>query len=147
MTYKLTVPFGATCGTLFLQEGFYALGQPSRNLHKHSYTEIHAVFGGEARFLIGQADYVFQSGDLFLVPANTPHTCLSCSDALVHTAFQTDTTSQTFQRHNLPAVLLEGFFTEIKKLLVGILLKISLSHKGFYQRFIRKNYLVNCICF
>lgn len=114
MAYKLTIPFGSTTGTLFLQAGFYTPGLPSHNLHKHSYPEIHAILGGQVHFLIGQTHYNLQGGNIFLVPADVPHCCLSCSDSVIHTAFQIDIPPREFHLYAVSPHLLDAFFAEIR---------------------------------
>jgi len=114
MTYELTVTIGNAHITMFLQDGFYALHTLSWNLHQHSYTEFHAISGGEARFLIGKEIHLFRDGDIFAIPPNTFHMCLSATAGLRHTAFQTDALISSFGVRNHAPVLMQSFMEEIQ---------------------------------
>lgn len=113
MTYELTVTIGNTPVTIFLQDGFYALYTLSRNLHRHSYTEFHAISGGEAQFMIGKEIYHFRDGDIFAIPKDTFHMCLSATKNLRHTAFQTNALIFSFENRNISSALMQTFMDEI----------------------------------
>lgn len=114
MAYELTLTLGNTAATVFLQDGFYALDTLSQNLHRHTYTEFHAISGGEAQFLIGKETYQFQDGDIFAIPPNTLHMCLSRTEGVHHTAFQTDAIVPSFTWYNSRPGLMDAFMDEIQ---------------------------------
>lgn len=113
MAYELTLTLGNTAATVFLQDGFYTLDTLSQNLHRHTYTEFHAISGGEVQFLIGKEIYQFQDGDIFAIPPNTLHMCLSYAEGVRHTAFQTDAIVPSFTWYNSRPGLMDAFMDAI----------------------------------
>ena len=114
MTHELTLNIGNSPATMFLQDGFYTLHTLSGNLHRHGYTEFHAIAEGCAHFLIGKEKRLFRDGDIFAIPPNTFHMCLSATDGLHHTAFQADAPVSSFEVRKLSPALIRSFMDEIR---------------------------------
>jgi len=115
MVYELTFPHSSGTQTaFFLGDGFHAPKPPTRTLHRHTYTEIHAISGGEAQFLIGTEACSFRDGDLFAIPSGVFHMCVSSAPEVVHTAFQTDARLPELARQRISPVLLRAFLEEIR---------------------------------
>lgn len=75
---------------VFLQDGFYSSAAPTQRLHKHNYTEVHAVVNGNATFIIGENVYSLISGNILIIPGGIFHGCDSKDEHTLHSAFQID---------------------------------------------------------
>ena len=85
---QLTVNVGDLRLSAFLQGGFFHTSPGNTLLHKHRYTEIHVVSGGDCRYLVGDRDITVVSGQALAIPANTFHVCESATAQTKNTAFQ-----------------------------------------------------------
>lgn len=116
MNYQLSVKIGETNSTVFLKNGFETDKRPRDCIHNHSYTEFHALLGGNARFKVGDSVYEIKSGDVFAIPCNTLHTCVYCSPQVRHFAFQIDAPVQSFCSRHITEALLGSFFEHVSSL-------------------------------
>ena len=48
----------------FFMNGFFTASQPTSNLHKHNFAEIHLIIGGNAIFRIGNELYPLNDGSM-----------------------------------------------------------------------------------
>lgn len=87
--HTLTVKTPARDIKAFLQSGFYSF-RASPALHRHNYTELHLILGGDADFNVGGQRFHAESGDMLLIPPRVMHICLRQSEGARRTAFQID---------------------------------------------------------
>lgn len=99
---------------VFLREGFWMEKKTSR-LHKHSYPEIHIINADGVGFKIGEEKYVFDAGDVIIIPSGVFH-CYEYSDEIISaTAFQTDLEVKGFLSHRISRDIIREFFYEINE--------------------------------
>ncbi len=114
MNYELKIITERKKHKVFLQNGFYSPCLPT-HIHKHKYTEIHIVFGGNADFSIGESIYRGKSGDLIAIPGGIFHCCTVNEETARHTAFQIDCKIEDVSVHNIGADTAGDFLKEIEE--------------------------------
>lgn len=115
MSNQITINTSGRKFASFLQEGFYASGDPTRVLHKHNYAEIHVVANSPSLFNIGGRDYSTQDGNIIIIPGGVYHCCIQKGEDSIHSAFQVDCDIRTFSHYKLSNDTLTEFFQEIQK--------------------------------
>ena len=113
MNYELNVNIGNRATVVFLQKGFYRSGFPTAHMHKHSYTELHAVLGGTVGFYIDGTEYQLDSGSVIAIPAGSVHEITSRSEHVLHTAFQVQVPVGEVKICSVSPKVLELLFEEI----------------------------------
>lgn len=98
---------------VFLQEGFHPNTNPVNRIHKHSYAEMHLIYGGEAVFNVGNRFITAKSGDLLLIPRQISHCVAETSDTAKHTAFQINCDVSELMIRSVANELAHAFFNEI----------------------------------
>lgn len=101
-TAQLTVNIGNLRLSAFLQGGFFHTSPGNTWVHKHRYTEIHVVSGGDCCYLVGNRHITVLSGQALAIPANTFHACTSATPQAKNTAFQITFPLQASLRIPLP---------------------------------------------
>lgn len=136
MNCQFTVKIGTANKTVFLKNGFITTKAPRDNIHNHRYTELHVILGGSAEFKVGDTVYNVNSGDVFAVPCNVMHTCISSTSSVRHFAFQIDAPVAEFK----VCTLSESFVTEF----FDILSKTELSKISAYVSVICADFYPDC---
>ena len=116
MRNELTVKIGLCEKKCIIGNGFFSSWKPTRNVHKHNYSEIHIITGGIAVFRCGKKRFSLQGGCVMAVPADTLHVFEEFDDGLYHTAFLIDGDISKFSIHNVSEGVLSAFFLEIENL-------------------------------
>ena len=87
MYKELTVRIGKKDHKIFLQNG---LGKEDRfnPYHKHNYTEVHLIAGGDAKFAVSGRVYDVPAGSLFVIPGWHMHGCIERAENILSSSFQ-----------------------------------------------------------
>ncbi len=115
MHNELTIKIGSQERKAFLQDGFYTNISPSNHLHKHNYTEVHLVSGGQALFNVGGSMYSTDGDTMLVIPSGTFHSCSAMDTGMRHSAFQITCSVDRFTVHNIDSGIIPSFFEEIRK--------------------------------
>ena len=113
MNRELTVTLGAATTTVFLQNGFYATAVPSTHMHRHNYTEIHIISGGEAEVVIDNCTKRLSDGNVLAIPSGRLHVVTLKDEAARHTAFQIEMPVTRERIQKVSPQIVETFFEEI----------------------------------
>lgn len=97
----------------FFMNGFFTASQPTSNLHKHNFAEIHLIIGGNAIFRIGNELYPLNDGSITVIPCDVFHCCIKCDKDVIHNAFQVDYTVSETKSYSIGTSTIENFFGEI----------------------------------
>jgi AraC-like DNA-binding protein len=114
MNVEITARIGDSVCAVYIQNGFYLSQPPTGHLHKHSYTEFHFITGGSARFSVDGTIHEIPKNTVFAVPSDALHSCISCEEHTLHTAFQINAPLPCFSAHNAEPELLASFFREVE---------------------------------
>ena len=112
----------------FLQDGFYTSNNPTKHIHKHSYTEIHLIFGGNAEYRVGENIYRAESGSMLVIPRGIFHACATKDEKTQYIAFQIDYNVNEYQKNRVSESLIAAFFDEIS----GLKDDLDHSHIAYY---------------
>jgi len=112
----------------FLQDGFYTSNNPTKHIHKHNYTEIHLIYGGNAKYRVGEKTYNAESGSMLVIPRGIFHACAEKEEKAQYIAFQTDLDVSEYQEIQVNESLIAAFFDEI----VNLNEKNDHSHIAYY---------------
>ena len=115
MNYKLYVTLCDQPLTIFLANGFYSQSTTPTPLHRHGYTELHAVCGGKIDYSIGQERYVLEKGDFLVIPPHVQHSCDTVSDDALHISFFFDRTVTSAVNGHLPESLADRMMDEARR--------------------------------
>ena len=99
----------------FFMNGFHVASEPTSNLHKHNFAEIHMVAKGNAVFSIGEELHTLNDGNLMIVPQGIFHCCVDRDENTIHTAFQIDYDVKEVSTYNMGTHAILGFFEEIEE--------------------------------
>ncbi len=135
MNYQITLnlPSGNTAS--FLQKGFFPHYLPTAVLHKHNYSEVHVVCGGDAAFSVENKKYNIKSGSAFVIPRGAFHFCLECDEKCLHSAFQLDLDVDGVKVVSLGTQLLESYFKELDSLLCSDNFNKVITYLNFFCGF------------
>ena len=100
----------------FLQSGFYTSNNPTKHIHKHSYAEIHIIYGGNAEYRIGNKTYHVKNGYMLGIPKDCFHACVKKDKETQYIPFQIDLDIKSKKVVPLDPALVEAFLNETKKL-------------------------------
>ena len=114
MYNEITVMIGSEAHRAFLQNGFYNTSPPS-SIHKHNYTEIHVISGGDSIFAVGENKYSVRDGSILMIPPKTYHCRQGEEKDCRHSAFQIDLETDSPKIHSLAPETVSDFFKEIEK--------------------------------
>lgn len=114
MYKKITVRTATDEYNVFLQNGFFPSNRPTPRIHKHNYSEIHLILGGEAEFNVGGEKILTNSGDIILIPRRIPHCIEKCAQEVRHSAFQITCDAESIAMRSLAKELVRGFFDEVE---------------------------------
>ena len=112
MNYKLYVTLCDQPLTIFFANGFYSHSTTPTPLHRHGYTELHAVCGGKIEYSIGQDRYSMEKGDFLVIPPHSQHSCDSVSDDALHISFFFDRPVLEAVTGHLPEEFADGMLEE-----------------------------------
>lgn len=113
MNNKLSVNVGGKNKTFFLQKGFYSRSTVVSPLHKHYYTEIHLIVGGNISYSIDGKSYTVGGGEIFAIPQNQVHSCSYLDENALHCSVMVDSTLKKPVKVTLSEDTLSEFFKEI----------------------------------
>ena len=114
MYNEITVMIGTEAHRAFLQNGFYNTSPPSR-IHKHNYTEIHVISGGDTNFTVGDKEYSAKDGSILVIPPRTYHCRHGEETECRHSAFQIDLETGSPKVYNFAHETISDFFKEVEK--------------------------------
>lgn len=101
----------------FFMNGFLSTSNTSAaNLHKHNFSEIHFVTGGNATFVIEDKQLTLESGSAMIVPQGTFHCCKKKEQDTLHNAFQIDFYTKEVRTAHIGSETIANFFDEIESL-------------------------------
>lgn len=109
MYYELNLYVNKKWGKAFFKKIIMDKTGITRVTHCHKYDEIHIIFDGSEKFQIGKEVYVFNKGDVFIIPKGMYHCNKSASDDLKHFAFQITECFSKVGKINVSERLLEEF--------------------------------------
>ena len=115
MYKELDIHIGNKGSKVFLQRGFYPGLPPTKRMHKHNYTDVHIVYGGEMSFYIGDKIKRIESGTLVAIPRETFHYCKEKDEGTIHIAFQVDYDIEDIKKCEVNTGVIEELFREIEK--------------------------------
>lgn len=98
----------------FFMNGFFSASQPTSNLHKHNFAEIHMVTGGNATFRIGSELYPLNDGNIMVIPCDVFHCCIKCDEGVSHNAFQVDYKVDEIKTCSIGTSTIENLYNEIE---------------------------------
>ena len=113
MDHELTVALGTATTNVFLQNGFYSSSVASTHMHRHNYTEIHIVSGGEAQAVIDNRTKKLSDGNILAVPPGRLHTVSLKDKSTRHTAFQIGMPIARVCVQKVSPQIVKAFFEEI----------------------------------
>lgn len=73
MFNELSITIGKQDFITFFQGGFYNPSVYLPYLHRHNYTEIHLVTGGNAEYVAGDESFCANDGQMIVIPRNILH--------------------------------------------------------------------------
>ena len=95
--------------------GFLSSGNTSAsNLHKHNFSEIHFVTGGNATFIVGESSTELEDGSIMIIPQGEFHCCTNKDENARHNAFQVDFNIGKVQKAHMGSEIISRFFDEIE---------------------------------
>ena len=101
----------------FFMNGFLSSSkETASNLHKHNFSEIHFVTGGNAVFLVGEKKTSLKSGDIMIIPQGEFHCCIKKDNDVLHNAFQVDFEVKDTKTTNIGSEVISKLFWEIDNL-------------------------------
>ena len=112
---ELTVTVGAQSRKVFLQNGFYSSEMPTRHMHRHNYSEIHLVSGGQICFSVDDKEYTVSDGSLLVIPKGIFHGCIFMDEGAKHCAFQIDRDFDGIEEYSVNGSVVSAFIDEIGK--------------------------------
>ncbi len=110
---ELNIKIASMDTTIFLQDGFFVPRYRTVHFHKHYYTEIHVIAGGNATFRIGKELHTFNAGDVFAIPPGVYHYCVSANENIYRTAFQIKENVENFAVIHFGERILKDFVENI----------------------------------
>lgn len=113
MFIELPINNGSKTHRAFLSDNFFHPAVFSSILHKHDYTECHAVIG-TATYQIEKETYTLTNGDVLLIPKGEIHYCTFVAPNSLRISFQIDLNINTTCVKNVGDVLLKSLLNEIK---------------------------------
>lgn len=104
----------------FFMNGFLSTSNTSAaNLHKHNFSEIHFVTGGNAVFVIEDGLVTLESGSAMIVPQGMFHCCQKKEQGALHNAFQIDFDIKEVKSAHIGSETISSFFREIENIRVS----------------------------
>ena len=101
----------------FFMNGFHSSSeQPVATLHKHKFSEIHFVSGGNAVFRIGETQTLLKDGSVMIIPNGVFHCCYQKEEGTLHNAFQVDFDTKEVKTAFVGIETVSGFFDEMERL-------------------------------
>lgn len=101
----------------FFMNGFLSSSNnTATNLHKHNFSEIHFVTGGNALFLVGEKETRLKSGSIMIIPQGEFHCCLEKEEGTLHNAFQIDFPASQVRKAHIGSETVSSLFSEIEHL-------------------------------
>ncbi len=99
----------------FFMNGFLSSSKKTAtNLHKHNFSEIHFITGGNTVFLIGENRINLQSGYIMIIPQGEFHCCTRKDAGVLHNAFQVDFDVNCVKTAKLGTETVSNLFFEIE---------------------------------
>lgn len=111
----------------FFMNGFLSSSkETATNLHKHNFSEIHFITGGNAVFLVGEGRINLHSGDIMIIPQGEFHCCTQKDETTLHNAFQVDFDVKEVRTAHIGSGVASNLFSEIESLkITGDYTKVS----------------------
>lgn len=101
----------------FFMNGFLSSSnETAANLHKHNFSEIHFITGGDAVFLIGEDRMHLESGHIMIIPQGEFHCCTRKEETTLHNAFQVDFDVKQVKSTRIGSEVISNLFSEIESL-------------------------------
>lgn len=101
----------------FFMNGFLSSSkETATNLHKHNFSEIHFITGGNAVFLVGENKMHLESGHIMIIPQGKFHCCLQKDNSTLHNAFQVDFDVKEVRKADIGSGVISNLFSEIESL-------------------------------
>lgn len=101
----------------FFMNGFLSSSnETAANLHKHNFSEIHFITGGDAVFLVGENKINLQSGHIMIIPQGEFHCCIQKDAGVFHNAFQVDFDVKEVGTVDIGSGVVSNLFSEIESL-------------------------------
>ncbi len=100
---------------IFMMPGFFSAGMKLRNtrVHKHSYTEIHVVTGGDLLYSIDNVPFLVHAGEMLAIPAKIYHRYESIEGEACISSFLVDFDIEEPSIYSLPHGLMDAYFSEL----------------------------------
>lgn len=101
----------------FFMNGFLSSSkETASNLHKHNFSEIHFITGGNASFLVSENKINLQSGHIMIIPQGEFHCCIQKDTGVFHNAFQVDFDVRELRTADIGNGVISNLFSEIESL-------------------------------
>lgn len=114
MYKELDIHIGKKESRAFLQWGFSPCLPPTKRMHKHNYTDVHIVFGGDMTFYIGEEIHKIEDGTLMVIPREVFHYCAEKDKEALHIAFQIDYEADRIIKFRINQGIIDDFCNEIE---------------------------------
>ena len=98
----------------FFMNGFFSSSkQPALTLHKHNFSEIHFITGGNAVFKTEETEVMLKSGSVIIIPQGVFHCLHTAESNTLHNAFQIDFELNKVKTAHVGDEIISKFFAEI----------------------------------
>ena len=115
MFEELSLTIGKQNFVVFFQGGFYNPLVYSPHLHRHNYTEIHLVTGGNAKYIAGDSSLLIKNGQMVVIPRNILHCCIKKDESAKINSFQINHNAKSIRTFEIGSDLIADFIEEIGK--------------------------------
>lgn len=114
MYKEIATMVGSKEHKVFLQNTFYK-SESIPVLHKHNYTEIHVISGGDALFTVDDRTYTVNNGSILLIPHKTYHYRKYAEDGYFDFAFQIDLEATSPKVYSMDLAIISDFLQKIEE--------------------------------
>lgn len=139
---ELSITIGKQNFTAFFQGGFYTPSVYLPYLHRHNYTEVHLVTGGNAKYSARDELFCISEGQMIVIPRNTLHCCTNKDETTRICSFQINYDVKDICTFETDSGNIADFIEEIEKSVKsGYYTKVSFYIALFCAEFIEKEKL------
>ena len=115
MYKELSVTIGEKKHKAFFKSGFFQPQVQTSYLHKHNYTEVHIIFGGNSTYVVDDKQYELKNGNMVTIPRNTFHGCIHKDEHTQFVAFQINYDVESTDIYFIGKEILGDFFNEMER--------------------------------